>query len=120
MSPALLRQRVGLRSGEGYGFTFDPAAKKLRSVLKRDLQCELDKFGSCLGLPAARVAEIKSAGDGDSKKQTDYLLLAWVESRGEEATFEEALRALYAADDIQTLKIFVEAFSDSGILRRVG
>ena len=116
MSPALLGQRVGVRVEEGQKFIFDQAAKRFRALLKTELQCSLDKFGSCLGLSTARVEEVISAAEGDSEKQMDYVLLAWVELCGEEgATLEGALRALYAADDTQTLQVLVEELGDAGI-----
>ena len=116
MSPALLRQTVGVRSEEAQKFAFAAGTKEFRSLLKDQLRCELDKFGSCLGLPSARVEAVKSAAEEDRGKQVDYLLLAWIESRGEQATVGEALRALYAADDTQTLEILVTELSDSGTL----
>lgn len=115
MSPVLLAQMVGVHIEEGRNFTFDPAAKKFRSLLKEELRCELAKFGSCLGLSTARVEEVMSAAEGDREKQIDYVLLAWVELCGETATFGGALKALYAADDTQTLEMVVRELSDSGV-----
>ena len=117
MSSMLLGQRVGVRAQEGQKFTFDPATKKFRSLLKAELQCEPAKFGECLGLSTARVEEVLSAAEGDQEKQIDYVLLAWVELCGEQgATFEGALRALYAADDTHALEIMARELNDSGIV----
>jgi hypothetical protein len=110
----LLGQRVGTRAGEGQKFIFDPASKKFRSLLKAALQCELAKFGECLGLSSARVEDLMSAAEGDREKQIDYVLLAWVELRGEGATLDGALRALYSADDTQSLEIMARELNDSG------
>ena len=112
----VMRQLVGSRQSEGQKFAFHPEVKKLRLALKTKLQCDLDKFGSSLGLPAARVSELLSAADGDQGKQVDYLMLAWVESSGERATVEEVLRAIYAADDTRALENIADELSDSGLL----
>jgi hypothetical protein len=119
LSPMLLGQRVGTRAGEGQKFIFDPASKKFRSLLKAALQCELAKFGECLGLSSARVEDLMSAAEGDREKQIDYVLLAWVELRGEGATLDGALRALYSADDTQSLEIMARELNDSGIEQQV-
>ena len=115
LSPMFLGQRVGTRAGEGQKFIFDPASKKFRSLLKAALQCELAKFGEFLGLSSARVEDLMSAAEGDREKQIDYVLLAWVELRGEGATLDGALRALYSADDTQSLEIMARELKDSGI-----
>jgi hypothetical protein len=114
VSPTVLRQEVGVRQKEAQKFTFAPSASKFRSVLKNELQCDLEKFGSFLGLPTARVCAVVSAADEDREKQIDYLLLAWVESLRERATIEEALRALYAADDTTAVENISNELSDSG------
>ena len=113
LSPALLRQPVGVRLQESqrFSFVFDP---KFRVVLRTELRCDLERFGSSLGLSTARVGELMSAADGDRGKQIDFLLLAWVESDGERATFEEALRAVYTADDTQAVEIIAKELGDSG------
>ena len=113
VSPAIMRQLVGSRQ-EGQKFAFHSAAKKFRSAVKAKLNCDLDKFGSVLGLPAARVSELLSAADGDREKQIDYLVLAWVESSGESATVEEVLRAVYAADDTRALEDIANELSATG------
>ena len=115
VSPALLRQEVGVRLNEAQKFTFAQAAAKFRAVLKNELQCDLEKFGSFLGLPTARVCEVVSAADGDREKQIDFLLLAWAESLREGATVEEVLRALYAADDTRAVENISKELSDSGV-----
>ena len=86
-SRILIAHAFGTTGGhEGQKFIFDPASKKFRSLLKAALQCELAKFGECLGL-----------------------------SSGEGATLDGALRALYAADDTQSLEIMARELNDSGI-----
>ena len=114
VSPALLRQPVGVRRKEAQKFSFEPSVAKFRAVLKAELGCDLDKFGTVLGLSTARVCELMSAADGDRGKQIDYLLLAWVELLGEQATVEAVLRALYAADDARAVENVAKELSDSG------
>ena len=114
VSPDLLQRPLGRRQEGAQGFTFDRDMAKIRLAVKSGLHCDLDKFGTSLGLSAKRVSELISAGEGDRGKQIDYILLAWVESLGEQATLEALLRTLYAADDTRAVESVAKTMGESG------
>ena len=101
VSNDLLKQALGRR--EGQKVVLNTSFFQLPSVLSRALYCGLEKLGSCIGIKSQRVSDIISAADGDREGQIRYLLLAWVEGCGEEATVEALLRGLYDADDTKAI-----------------
>ena len=109
----LLKQALGLEQ-EGQKVVLNPTFIWLLSVLSRALYYGLEKLGASIGLESQQVSDVISAADGDREEQIHYLLLAWVERRGEEATVEALLRGLYDADDTKAIEEVVERMSTPG------
>ena len=113
VSPALLQQPLGRRQDFEEGVTFDRDMAKILTAVKSELQCDLDKFGSFLGL-AAGVGVFMSAGEGNRGQQIEDILSAWVKCRGEEATVWALLSALYATDDTRAIERVAQEMRESG------
>ena len=111
-----LQQPLGRRQDFEEGaqqVIFDRDMAKILTAVKSELQCDLDKFWSSLGL-AAGVGVFMSAGEGNRGQQIEDILSAWVKWRGEEATVGALLSTLYATDDTRAIERVAQEMKESG------